>query len=66
MNKINLENVQLKDEEEAPPTAAEEAKVNKKDVPELEDQSDPNYTGVLGYESVHSEAEKVSVLDIGE
>jgi len=33
MKKINLENVQLKDEEEAPPTAAEEAKVNKKDIP---------------------------------
>jgi len=66
MKKVNLENVQLADEEEAPPTAEEEKKGKKKDVPELEDQSDPNYGGVIGYEAVGPEAEKVSVLDIGE
>jgi len=66
MKKINLENVQLADEEEAPPTAEEEKKGKKKNVPELEDLSDPNYGGVIGYEAVGAEAEKVSVLDIGE
>jgi len=66
MKKVNLENVQLADEEEAPPTAEEEKKRYKKNVPELEDLSDPNYEGVLGYEAVGAEAEKVSVLDIGE
>jgi len=67
MKKINLENVQLADEEEAPPTAEEEEKkVKRRNVPELENLIDPDYSGVVGYESVGPEAEKVSVLDIGE
>jgi len=65
MKKVNLENVQLKDEEEAPLTAEEEADRKKNEIPEM-GETDPSYSGVVGYEPVTAEAEKVSVVDIGE